>query len=140
MDDKETIEMLGDLVVKARVELKKSQLGFAKEVGVDVQTLRSLEKGNRLPLDVNQGKIERGLGWKAGAINELWEHREDTPKASVTLDEMRRGASESTWQDLDKEASSEVPVMKASLLSDEELLAELAYRFRNYKVQVNREL
>lgn len=138
MNDTEALAHLGQLVVNARVELKKSQLGFSKEVGVDVQTLRSIEKGIRLPLDVNMGKIERGLGWRAGSMREVWEEREHTPKSKVTLEEMRRGAGESTWQDLDKEINGG-PVMKASLLSDEELLAEISYRFRNYKVQRNGE-
>lgn len=138
MNDSEALTLIGQLIVNARVEQKKSQLGFSKEAGIDVQTLRSIEKGIRLPLDVNQGKIERALGWRAGAIREVWEDREHTPAAKFTLDEMRRGAGESTWQELDEEHNGG-PVMKASLLSDEELLAEISYRFRNYKVARNGE-
>jgi len=138
VNDTEALALIGQLIVNARVELKKSQLAFSKEAKVDVQTLRGIEKGNRLPLDVNQGKIERALGWRAGSIRELWDEREHTPKSKMTVEEMRRGAGESTWQDLDKE-HSEDRVMKASLLTDEELLAEIAYRFRNYKVQRNGE-
>ena len=138
MKDSEALALIGQLVVNARVEQKKSQLAFSKEAGVDVQTLRSIEKGIRLPLDVNQGKIERALGWRAGAIRDTWDEREHTPKHNVTLEEMRRGAGESTWAELEQEHNGG-PVIKASLLSDEELLAELSYRFRNYKVQLNGE-
>jgi hypothetical protein len=49
---------------------------------------------------------------------------------------MERGAGEETWEDLEAKT---VAVTRASQLTDEELLAELSYRFRNYKVRLNGE-
>ncbi len=120
------------------MEQQKSQLAFAESISLNVQTLRTMERGVRITQDRAQAKVEKGLGWRIGSINDVWEDREHLQADSITLTEMRRGASEATFQDLEN-GSSKSPVMKASLLSDEELLAEISYRFRNYKVQLNGE-
>lgn len=138
MNESETLELIGTLITNARMEKQKSQIAFAESINLNVQTLRTMERGDRLTQDRAQAKVERGLGWRTGAIRDLWEDREHIQADAITLDEMRRGANESTFQDLEN-GSSKSPVMKASLLSDEELLAEISYRFRNYKDQINRE-
>ena len=138
MKDTETLKLIGKLIQNARMELPTSQIAFAEQVSLNVQTLRTMERGDRLVQDVAQAKVEKGLGWRTGSIAEIWAEREDLVAENVTLDEMRRGAGEATFQEIEKNGS-ESPVMKASMLSDEELLAELSYRFRNYKVQLNAE-
>lgn len=138
MNVTQTLELIGNLIVNARMELAISQIQFAEQIGLNVQTLRKMERGDGMAQSVAQAKVERGLGWRTGSIREVWEEREDLVAENVTLDEMRRDAGESTFQELEKNGDTS-PVMKASLLSDEELLAEISYRFRNYKVQLNTE-
>lgn len=138
MNESETLELIGTLIKNARMELQVSQISFAETISLNVQTLRTMERGDRLTQSVAQAKVEKGLGWRTGSIQEVWEDREHTQADSVTLDEMRRGAGEPTFQEIEN-GTAESPVMKASLLSDEELLAELSYRFRNYKDTINRD-
>lgn len=136
MNEKETLEHIGALIQLARMEVQKSQIAFSKEIDLNVQTLRTMERGDRMVQSVAQAKVEKGLGWRTGSIREVWEDRENITADVVTLDEMRRGAGEPTFQELEN-GGDRSPVMKASLLSDEELLAEISYRFRNYRVRLN---
>jgi DNA-binding XRE family transcriptional regulator len=138
VNDTETLELVGQLIQKARMELQTSQIAFAEQIGLNVQTLRTMERGERLTQSVAQAKVEKGLGWRTGAIREVWDDREHLVAENVTLDELRRGAGEMSFQEIEN-GGKESPVMKASMLSDEELLAEISYRFRNYKVQLNGE-
>ena len=57
----------------------------------------------------------------------------------LTIADMREGADEASWDDLANGSSQNLsgPVKRASLLSDEELLAEISFRFRNYKDRIN---
>lgn len=137
MNESEILEHLGLLIQNARMEMQQSQIAFSKEIGLNVQTLRTMERGERMAQSVAQAKVEKGLGWRTGAIREIWDDRANLSIEQVTLDEMRRGAGEPSFQEI--ENGNGTPVMKASLLSDEELLAELSYRFRNYKIALNRE-
>lgn len=138
VNEKETLEAVGNLIQTARMEMQISQIQFADRVGVNVQTLRTMERGGRITQSVAQAKVEKGLGWRTGAIKDVWEDREHLTPEAVTLEEMRRGAGEASFQDLET-SRNESPVTKASHLSDEELLAELSYRFRNYKYAAERE-
>jgi DNA-binding XRE family transcriptional regulator len=138
VNETETLELIGRLIQIARMEVEKSQLSFSKEIGLNVQTLRTMERGERMVQSIAQAKVEKGLGWRTGSIREVWEDRDNLIPEQLTLEEMRRGAGEATFQEIEN-GGDKSPVMKASLLSDEELLAELSYRFRNYKVQINGE-
>lgn len=138
MNETQILELIGNLIQNARMELQKSQISFAKEIALNVQTLRTMERGERMAQSLAQGKVEKGLGWRIGSIREIWEDRANLTPDQVTLEEMRRGAGEATFQEIEN-GSDKSPVMKASLLSDEELLAELSYRFRNYKVRLHEE-
>jgi DNA-binding XRE family transcriptional regulator len=140
MDDEhvteaEALEIIGRLIKEGRLEKDLRQLPFAKFAEVDTKTLASMEKGTRVAWETNQRKVEKALGWRTGAIQEVLDNAADTPKESVTLESMKEGGSADTWQDLaDAEtARAEQPVTRANQLTDEELLAELSYRFRNYK-------
>ena len=133
--DSEALEIIGRLIKEGRLEKNLRQQPFAKFAEVDTKTLASMEKGTRVAWETNQRKVEKALGWRVGSIQEVLDHAPDTPKESVTLDSMKEGGAEASWQDLAAEESkvTEQPVTRANQLTDEELLAELSYRFRNYK-------
>lgn len=131
----EALEIIGRLIKEGRLEKDLRQLPFAKFAEVDTKTLASMEKGTRVAWETNQRKVEKALGWRAGSIQEVLDNAADTPRESVTLGSMKEGGAAETWQDLaDAENDrAEQPVTRANQLTDEELLAELSYRFRNYK-------
>lgn len=131
MNDKEALETIGRLIKEGRQEHGESQAALAKRAGLNVKTLWSAEAGARLTQDTNQYKLEVALGWRIGSIAEIWAERAHLTPGQLTTADMRQGAGESSWSDLDKEAQG--PLTKAIHLTDEELLAELSYRFRNYK-------
>lgn len=132
MNAQEALETIGKLIVSGRLELGIAQQPFAKHAGLSYTTLRSMESGQRVPWDTNQRKIENALGWRPGAIQEILDNAETIPMESLTLDYLREGAGEPTWQDLDAEESETTrPVTRAGELSNEELIGELAYRLRN---------
>lgn len=137
--DADMQQAIGQLIQESRVERGFSQLRLAKEAGVDVKTLRSMEDGSRWASDVTRAKIEQVFGWRKGAMQDLWNDREHLPLKSVTLTELQRGAGEPTWEELETEDAGKAsgPVRRASQLTDEELLAELSYRFRTYKDQLH---
>lgn len=135
MDDKQTLETIGRLIRDARKEHGESQAALAKRAGVNAKTLWSAEAGARLTQDVNQYKLEHALGWRTGSIAELWADRADLQPGKITTADMREGAGIPTWSDLEQTAAQ--PLATAKDLTDEELLAELAYRFRNYKNRTN---
>ena len=109
-----------------------AQQPFAKHVEVDLKTLRSLEKGERAPWDTTQSKVEKALGWRQGVIKEVLDHHEIIPPHSVTDEYMREGNGEATWAELSAEEEAGTrPVTRAGLLTNEELIGELAYRLRH---------
>jgi transcriptional regulator with XRE-family HTH domain len=135
VNESEALETIGHLIKKGRLEMGLAQKPFAIKAEVDAKTLSSMEKGTRVAWETNQRKVEHALNWRLGSIQSVIDNAADIPAGSVTLASMREGAAEATWQELDAEetAKREGPVTRANQLTDEELLAELAYRFRNYK-------
>lgn len=135
MNDSEALETIGHLIKQGRLELGYAQKPFATFAEVDTKTLATMEKGTRVAWETNQRKVEQALGWRVGSIQRVLDEAGDIPAGSVTLASMKEGAGESSWQDLDDEATARNngPVTRANQLTDEELLAELSYRFRNYK-------
>jgi transcriptional regulator with XRE-family HTH domain len=135
VNEQEALETIGHLIAEARLDRGLRRLPFAKVAGVDIKTLTTMEQGKRIAWDTNQRKVEKALGWRVGSIQEVLDNAADTPKESVTLAFMQEGAGEASWQELAEEESgaTEQRVTRASQLTDEELLAELSYRFRNYK-------
>ena len=136
MNDEETLKAIGTLITDARKDRYPSRRQFAMTAGMDIKTVVTAEKGEREIHPHTQRRIEQALGWRKGSIEDVWGHRSEIPADSLTVEEMERGAGEESWEDL--EAKS-VSVTRASQLTDEELLAELSYRFRNYKVRLNGE-
>jgi len=104
---------------------------LAERAGINSKTLWSAETGSRFPHDVNQLKIEVALGWRHGAIAEAWAERENLDPENLTVEWMRAGGESASWGELAQQ--KQAPLAKAINLTDEELLAELSYRFRNYR-------
>lgn len=128
--------MIGRLVATARVQEGKTQVVFAKEAGIDVKTLRALETGDRLLHDTKLHAIEKVLGWRAMSIRQIWDRREDIGLEAIVTDDMKLGAHQESWDEIDAETGK--PVTKASQLTTEELLMELQYRVRHLTVEVSR--
>jgi hypothetical protein len=135
MKDQETLEALGKLIAAAHKDKYPSRRQFAIATGIDVKTITTAEKGTRELHPNSQRRIEQALGWRKGSIEEVWEHRDEIDPGALTVAEMERGVTTATWAP----AGEEPHVNRASQLTDEELLAELSYRFRNYKVRLNGE-
>lgn len=137
MNDTETLKKLGALIAEARMDRYPSRRQFALAVGADIKTIATAEKGDRELHPHSQRRIEQALGWRKGSIGDVWQHRAELMPESLTVAEMERGAEAETWEDLEKSAAQ---VIRARHLTDEELLAELSYRFRNYKIRLNGEI
>jgi len=128
----EALKTIGQLVKDGRLAMDYAQQPFAKHAEVDLKTLRTLEKGERAPWDTTLNKVEKALNWRQGSIREVLDHHEIIPSQNVTLDYMREGATEASWADLSAEEEDKLrPVTRAGLLTNEELIGELAYRLRN---------
>jgi hypothetical protein len=136
VNDIEALKTIGRLVASARVQEGKTQVVFAKEAGIDVKTLRTLETGDRLLHDTKLHAVEKVLGWRAMSIRQIWDRREDIDLSLVTTDDMKLGAQQESWDELDAETGK--PVTKASQLTTEELLMELQYRVRHLTVEVSK--
>ncbi|MFJ4286449.1 multiprotein-bridging factor 1 family protein [Paenarthrobacter nicotinovorans] len=136
MNDREALKTIGQLVASARITSGKTQLQFAKDAGMDVKTLRTLEAGDRLLHDTKLHAIEKELGWRPMAIRQIWDRRADIDLGALSGEDMRLGANQETWDDIDAETGK--PVTKASQLTTEELLMELQYRVRHLTVEVSK--
>lgn len=134
-NNERAINALGALVKEARVARGLSQRQLADLAGVDYKTLGSFERGQRTPRDVSLAKIEAELGWRKGSIaRELSESTLEDVE-NLTVADMEGAHGEDSWEDLAEKhngTNGNGPVKRASLLTDEELLAEISYRFRNY--------
>lgn len=136
MNDQEALKQIGHLIRDARKRKHESMAKFAERAGINSKTLWSAEMGVRFPHDVNQLKIETALGWREGAISEAYGQRETLAPENLTLEWMQAGGDSESWGQL--AAQSNGPLARAINLTDEELLAELSYRFRNYREENTR--
>jgi transcriptional regulator with XRE-family HTH domain len=136
VNDLETLKLIGGFVTAARTSAGLTQIQLAQEAGIDVKTLRTLEYGDRLLHEKKLAAIERTLGWRTFSIRQLWDRREHLDAGKVTMDDLKLDPAQESWTDLAGEGRG--PVTKASQLTNEELLMELQYRFRNLEIQVTR--
>jgi len=134
MKEQETLEALGKLIAAAHKDKYPSRRQFAIATGIDVKTITTAEKGTRELHPNSQRRIEQALGWRKGSIEDVWAHRNTIDLSALTVAEMERGAPSAPGP-----ATEDTVVSRASQLTDEELLAEISYRFRNYKVRLNGE-
>lgn len=141
VNETEALQVIGKLIIEGRAEMNINQRPFSQLAGVAIKTLAAMEKGQSLGWHTSRQKVEKALGWRVGAIQKVIDDAAHIPAESLTLAVMKEGAGEATWADLaaEEDAKRTSPVTRASMLTDEELLAELAYRFHNYKVRLNGE-
>ena len=133
------IKLIASLVRDARISKGLSQRQLSELAGVDYKTLGSFERAERMPRDVNLAKIEAALGWRKGSIERSLDEGPLESLESLTVADMEGGAATESWEDLAESNGTyrNGPVHSARLLSDEDLIAELSYRFRNYHTQVH---
>jgi transcriptional regulator with XRE-family HTH domain len=136
VNDEEALRRIGQLIRDARKNLGESMAALAERAGINSKTLWSAETGSRFPHDVNQLKIEKALGWRHGSIAEAWAERGTLDPDNLTVEWMSAGGESASWGELAKQNNG--PLQKAGKLSDEELLTELMYRFRNYREENSR--
>ena len=114
------LRQLGRLAKQRREEIGLGRPSFAKEAGMGSdKTITQFEFGRVLPSGTNQRRMEKALGWRLGAIEDV-------------LRMVDRKASEITMQEVDAEDSLHIAaqggIKGASLLTNAELIAELTRR------------
>ncbi|MFJ2619731.1 helix-turn-helix transcriptional regulator [Glutamicibacter sp. NPDC087344] len=111
------------LAKEAREIAGLSRPDLSKSAGVAVKTIYSFENADTWPQATRLAAISNALGWEYEKIERLL--NSDRPPAEVTLQDL----AGSPWE--------KNPVRNASDLSDEELLAELTFRFqqRNFELR-----
>lgn len=113
---------IGEILTEARSAADLSRNALAEKTGVSVRTLLNFEQGISFPQGQNLHKIAEALGWDTHRITRLF--ASDKDPAEVNLSDLSDGG----WDPR--------RVRSASDLSDEELLAELTFRFqqRNHEL------
>lgn len=115
------LRQIGILAKQRREEIGMGRVPFAAEIGVGSDsTIRDFEFGRRIPSGTTQRKIEKGLGWRLGVIDDV-------------MRMLDRKASTITMEELDAEDSlrvgHEIPGMRPlAFASTDELLGELRRR------------
>ena len=110
---------LGRLAKQRREELGLGRVPFSKEIGLGSdRTLRNFEFGRTLPSGTSQRRIEKGLGWRLGAMDDV-------------MRMVDRKASSITMESLDAEDSLHIAAQGGvglALVSNEDLIEELRRR------------
>ena len=111
------------LAKEAREVAGLSRPDLSKRAGVAVKTIYSFENADTWPQATRLAAISAALGWEYDKIERLL--NSERPPAEVTLQDL----AGSPWE--------KNPVRNASDLTDEELLAELTFRFqqRNFELR-----
>lgn len=114
------LRRIGQLAKERREQIGIGRVPFAKELGMSDSTIRDFEFGRRAPMGSTQRKVEKGLGWRYGAIDDV-------------LRMVDRKASNISMEEIDAEDSLRVghdmPGMRPlAFASNDELLAELRRR------------
>lgn len=111
------LRRVGQLAKQRREELGFSRPAFAKHAGIGSdKTIAEFEFGRTLPMGGTQRKIEKGLRWRSGSIDDVMRGQD-------------RKASSIRMEDLDKYDSS--PREQLSKFTTLELLDELRDRLDN---------
>lgn len=114
------LRQLGRLAKQRREEIGLGRPSFAKEAGMGSdKTITQFEFGRVLPSGTNQRRMEKALGWRLGVIEDI-------------MRMVDRKASDITMEEVDAEDSLHIAaqggIKSASLLTNEELIAELTRR------------
>jgi DNA-binding transcriptional regulator YiaG len=117
---KALLRQLGMLAKRRREELGLPRQGFSKEIGLGSdKTLVAFEFGRVLPSGTSQRKIEKGLGWRIGVIDEVMQ-MVNTKASTIEMESV--DAEDSLF------IASQGGVKSLELVSDDELLAEVRRR------------
>ena len=118
--EKAMLRQLGRLAKQRREQLGLGRVPFAKEIGLGSdRTLVSFEFGRVLPSGTSQRKIEKGLGWRLGVIDDFM--RATNQKAtSVEMESL--DAEDSLY------LAAQGGVSSLALVSNDDLIAELKRR------------
>lgn len=116
---KALMRQLGQLAKQRREELGMARVALAKEMGLGSdKTLVTFEFGRGPLSGTSYRRIEKGLGWRLGVIDDV-------------LRMTNRKASEITMEDVDAEDSLHIAAQGGiglALVSNEDLIAELSRR------------
>jgi hypothetical protein len=135
MNEQEILEAIGRLITEAHRDRYPSRRQFAIATGMDVKTITTAEKGEREMYPNTQRRLEDALHWRKGSIQDLWENRASLDPGALTVAEMERGYVEGQSEGDELPAA---PVGNLSQFYTEEIMAELMYRIRNYKAEIER--
>jgi transcriptional regulator with XRE-family HTH domain len=61
-------DLAGQYVLDRRTDLGWAQADLAREAGVDVATISSLERAGHWPAPATRAKLEIALGWQRGSL------------------------------------------------------------------------
>lgn len=111
------LRRVGQLMKQRREELGLGRLAFAKHAGVGSdKTIKDLEFGRMLPLGSTLRRIEKGLRWRLGSIDDV-------------MSSESRKASTIRMEEVDSHDSS--PKVQLQAFTTLELLDELRIRLEN---------
>jgi transcriptional regulator with XRE-family HTH domain len=117
VNDEEMFVALGALSTEARKLKGRHKKEAAEEMGIADSTLRFFElgKNSRFPQQGTLYAMEEYYGWRRGVIRETWDNRRAIAPGTLTLDMMLPERPKG--------------LLTAAHLSDQELMAELNFRF-----------
>lgn len=115
-------QRLARLLKDQRSAFGENQEKFAKRFEMTARSVDNWTSGNVAPQPMMRGRIEEGLGWKPGIITDVLE---DEVAEFWGLDDVRIPDP------------AQLPVARASQLTDDELLTEMTRRFKTYAETAN---
>lgn len=115
--DEETILAIATLTREARAATGRDRKTAAREMGLSDGTLQLIEasKNTKPPTPRTQRAIETYYGWRPESLAEVWDNRRNIQPGELTLETML--------------PPKPAGLVKASHLTDAELMAELNFRF-----------
>ena len=118
-------QRIGQLAKRRREGLGLGRIPLAKELGMSDSTIRDMEFGRRIPSGTTQRKLEKGLGWRLGVIEDV-------------MRMVNRKAASIEMEELDAEDSLHIAatsgVRPLALVSNEALIDELRRRLEKFPV------
>jgi hypothetical protein len=111
---------MGALAAEARTALGRTKKKASAEAGIADSTLRAFETAAylRVPSRDTMRALEVYYGWRTGAMLAIWDNRRSLSPAEVTLASV-----------LPEPEAPPAGLLKAQHLTDQELMAELNFRF-----------
>lgn len=123
MTDDECLQIMGYMATQARLPTGRPRKTAAIQMGVSPGTLsrfeRGLNEGNGVrPKMSTLRAIELAYGWRPGVLVEIWDNRRFLSPDDITEEML-----------LPKDNPVQARIQEAHHLTDEQLMAELQYRF-----------